>query len=60
MWEIQPEDLQLGERIDKSTAGTFGEVYKATWNSITVAVKKLKQEHLELDSNVTEEFFAEV
>lgn len=41
-WEIGPEELLLDDRVDLDAPGTYGEVWKATWNGLNVAVKRLK------------------
>lgn len=48
--QIDISEIRLGQRIGK---GSFGEVYLATWNGTTVAVKKLPT------SKLAEEFLRE-
>ena len=42
VWNVKQEELQLIERIDRDVPGGFGEVYKAIYREMTVAVKKLQ------------------
>ena len=42
VWAISPKDVTLKERIDGDSPGGFGEVYKAEYREITVAVKRLQ------------------
>lgn len=37
-WEVNPENIILGQVIGK---GEFGTVYKATWHNSVVAIKVL-------------------
>ena len=37
-FQIKGDEIKLGPRIGK---GSYGEVYRAEWRGITVAVKKL-------------------
>lgn len=46
---INPEDLVLQKAL---SGGTFGEVWKGSWQGIDVAVKRLRQSLLEMDSFV--------
>ncbi|XVE70929.1 hypothetical protein DITRI_Ditri10aG0109200 [Diplodiscus trichospermus] len=48
-WEIPWEDLQIGERIG---IGSYGEVYRADWNSTEVAVKKFLDQDFSGDALV--------
>lgn len=59
-WEIDFNDLQLLCRIDKSSPGTYGEVWKARWESLVVAVKVLKKGLREMDEVTVQEFEKEV
>jgi hypothetical protein len=45
VWKINPKEIVLKERIDGDSPGGFGEVYKAEYREMTVAVKKLRKEH---------------
>ena len=45
VWKINPREIVLRERIDGDSPGGFGEVYKAEYREMTVAVKKLRSEH---------------
>eukprot|EP00043_Microstomoeca_roanoka_P020444 m.249591 g.249591 ORF g.249591 m.249591 type:complete len:636 (-) comp17167_c0_seq2:531-2438(-) len=56
-WEIQYSELHL---LDHISAGAFGEVWKAEWDSITVAVKVLKQQFMAFDEQTVKEFEKEV
>lgn len=46
-WEIGWDDVQLGGTVG---AGTFGDVYTATWLSQSVAVKVLREGMVQLES----------
>ncbi|KAA8525165.1 hypothetical protein F0562_006971 [Nyssa sinensis] len=48
-WEVQWEDLQIGERIG---IGSYGEVYHADWNGTEVAVKKFMDQDISGDALV--------
>ncbi|XWS72459.1 hypothetical protein CRYUN_Cryun02cG0041500 [Craigia yunnanensis] len=48
-WEIPWENLQIGERIG---IGSYGEVYRADWNSTEVAVKKFLDQDFSGDALV--------
>ncbi|KHG30574.1 Serine/threonine-protein kinase CTR1 [Gossypium arboreum] len=48
-WEIQWENLQIGERIG---IGSYGEVYRADWNGTEVAVKKFLDQDFSGDALV--------
>ncbi|TYI22465.1 hypothetical protein ES332_A06G105200v1 [Gossypium tomentosum] len=48
-WEIQWENLQIGERIG---IGSYGEVYQADWNGTEVAVKKFLDQDFSGDALV--------
>ncbi|XP_022732706.1 probable serine/threonine-protein kinase SIS8 isoform X2 [Durio zibethinus] len=48
-WEIQWEDLQIGDRIG---IGSYGEVYRADWNGTEVAVKKFLDQDFSGDALV--------
>ncbi|XP_059657059.1 probable serine/threonine-protein kinase SIS8 [Cornus florida] len=48
-WEIPWDDLQIGERIG---IGSYGEVYRADWNSTEVAVKKFMDQDISGDALV--------
>eukprot|EP01147_Barroeca_monosierra_P008908 gene8908-1251_t len=41
-WEARAEDLQLIERIDKESPGTYSEVWRGTWLDQNAAIKILK------------------
>eukprot|EP00056_Hartaetosiga_gracilis_P010256 m.150348 g.150348 ORF g.150348 m.150348 type:complete len:1256 (+) comp13282_c0_seq2:125-3892(+) len=56
-WEISSQDLKFKRPID---AGAFGEVWLASWQDRTVAVKKLKQSVNLFDERAVEDFNAEV
>lgn len=51
VWTVDPKELRLGCRLDRRSPGGFGDVWKADYREITVAVKILKQEEFELDSS---------
>ena len=42
VWTIRATELQLLDRIDRDTPGSYGDIYKARYRDMTVAVKKLK------------------
>ena len=53
-WIVDPRELKLGGRLDKRSPGGFGDVYKADYREMTVAVKKLKQEIFEMERSEIE------
>jgi hypothetical protein len=53
-WIVDPRELKLRGRLDKGSPGGFGDVYKADYREIVVAVKKLKQEIFELERSELE------
>jgi serine/threonine protein kinase len=55
-WEIPSADVRLLTRIDGSSPGAFGEVWRADWDGVTVAVKVLRLPIMELDESTREEF----
>ena len=55
-WEIPSADVRLLTRIDGSSPGAFGEVWRADWDGVTVAVKVLRLSIMELDESTREEF----
>lgn len=59
-WEIDPAELSNFLRIDESSPGTFGDVYKAHWGAATVCVKVLKTSLMMIDDTTIEEFHREV
>jgi hypothetical protein len=42
VWSIDSSEVQLMERLDQETPGSYGDVYQARYRDIDVAVKKLK------------------
>ena len=42
-WSIDSKELELQERIDGDTPGAFGEVYRARYRDMIVAVKRLTE-----------------
>ncbi|XP_062514503.1 probable serine/threonine-protein kinase drkB isoform X2 [Corticium candelabrum] len=48
-FNIDSREVRLRARIDKSAPGGFGEVYRAEYREMTVAVKKLQGIHQHLD-----------
>ena len=42
VWNINSSEVQLMERLDLQTPGSYGDVYQARYRDIDVAVKKLK------------------
>eukprot|EP00043_Microstomoeca_roanoka_P020583 m.251672 g.251672 ORF g.251672 m.251672 type:complete len:1032 (-) comp17185_c1_seq4:400-3495(-) len=59
-WEIDFSELSLLSRIDAGSEGAFGEVWKARWDTQTVAVKILKQSAASFDETTVHEFEKEV
>ena len=59
-WEIDYDDLDFVDRVDGSSPGTYGEVWRARWDSLVVAVKVLKQGLMVMDENTVAEFQKEV
>ena len=55
VWNVKEVELQLIERIDRDVPGGFGEVYRADYREIIVAVKKLQ---VVLDSDELRQEFA--
>ena len=47
---ISEAEIQLERRVDGGSEGSFGEVWRAQWNDLTVAVKRLRPVMLELAS----------
>ncbi|EGD79945.1 TKL protein kinase [Salpingoeca rosetta] len=56
-WEIEFGELRLVERV---AAGAFGVVFKAEWDTVTVAVKVMQQGVMMFDENTVQEFEKEV
>ncbi|EGD78538.1 TKL protein kinase [Salpingoeca rosetta] len=56
-WEIEYDELRLVERV---AAGAFGVVFKAEWDTVTVAVKVLQQAVMAFDESTVLEFEKEV
>ncbi|KAK1309138.1 Serine/threonine-protein kinase EDR1 [Acorus calamus] len=54
-WEIQWEEITLGERIG---LGSYGEVYRGDWHGTEVAVKKFLDQ--DISGDALEEFRSEV
>ena len=48
-WNIDSREVRLRQRIDRDSPGGYGEVYKAEYREITVAVKRLKGIHQNLN-----------
>lgn len=48
-WTVDYRELKLQCRIDTMSPGGFGDVYKAEYHEMTVAVKKLKEVMLDLE-----------
>ena len=55
-WEILDNDIHLVTRIDGSSPGAFGEVWRGDWDGIAVAVKVLRLSMMELDESTQDEF----
>lgn len=45
VWVIDSQELKLKERVDHDSPGSYGEVYRAEYREMTVAVKKLQPFH---------------
>ncbi|EGD78565.1 TKL protein kinase [Salpingoeca rosetta] len=56
-WEIEYDELHIVKRV---AAGSFGAVFKAKWDTVTVAVKVLQQAVMALDEHTVIEFEKEV
>ena len=59
VFTIAGNDLTLEARIDDGSEGAFGQVWRAQWNDLTVAVKKMRAGLLALDAKYAAEFEAE-
>lgn len=49
VWTISCSEIQLHERIDGGAPGSYGDVYRARYRDITVALKKLKLRTKEIE-----------
>ena len=58
-WTIDSSEIHLMHRLDLQSPGSYGDVYKAKYRDINVAVKKLKVEMRE-DFRVEREFEREI
>ena len=58
VWTIESSELRLIERIDRETPGSYGNIYRARYRDMTVAVKKLKM--IMREGRVEREFEREV
>ncbi|EGD78571.1 TKL protein kinase, variant [Salpingoeca rosetta] len=56
-WEIEYDELRMIKRV---AAGAFGVVFKAEWDTVTVAVKVLQQGVMMFDESTVLEFEKEV
>ncbi|EGD79477.1 TKL protein kinase [Salpingoeca rosetta] len=56
-WEIEYDELRMIKRV---AAGAFGVVFKAQWETVTVAVKVLQQAVMAFDESTVLEFEKEV
>ncbi|EGD75784.1 TKL protein kinase [Salpingoeca rosetta] len=59
-WEIGFDELHLVSRIDAGSPGTFGEVWRADWDTVQVAVKILREGIMLMDESTVAEFGREV
>eukprot|EP00053_Salpingoeca_punica_P018620 m.183210 g.183210 ORF g.183210 m.183210 type:complete len:1272 (-) comp17471_c0_seq2:580-4395(-) len=59
-WEINYSDLQLIERIDITTPGAFGEVWKAMYSDRVVAMKRLQTILRSIQHNAMQMFQREI
>jgi len=57
-WEISDVDVRLQARIDGSSPGAFGEVWRADWDGIAVAVKVLRLSTMDLDQSTRRPSFS--
>ncbi|EGD83267.1 TKL protein kinase, partial [Salpingoeca rosetta] len=57
VWEIEYDELRMIKRV---AAGAFGVVFKAQWDTVTVAVKVLQQGVMMFDESTVVEFEKEV
>eukprot|EP00118_Oscarella_pearsei_P002115 m.9577 g.9577 ORF g.9577 m.9577 type:complete len:1224 (+) comp21448_c0_seq1:590-4261(+) len=57
-WNINAREVVLKGRIDLDSPGGYGEVYKAEYREMTVAVKKLQ--HFQMDRRTVLEFQREI
>ena len=58
-WEIDFDEIKFVGRIDVSSPGNYGEVHKASWNGIHVAVKVLQSSMMAIDPQSKEDFAKE-
>ncbi|EGD73705.1 TKL protein kinase [Salpingoeca rosetta] len=56
-WEIEFDELRMIKRV---AAGAFGVVFKAEWDTVTVAVKVMQESLMLLDDTMVVEFEKEV
>eukprot|EP00039_Didymoeca_costata_P007294 m.98301 g.98301 ORF g.98301 m.98301 type:complete len:828 (+) comp13630_c0_seq1:241-2724(+) len=56
-WRIYEEEITMVNKLDE---GAYGEVWKAEWDGLTVAVKQLKAVLLEWNKSAMQEFESEV
>ncbi|EGD80079.1 TKL protein kinase [Salpingoeca rosetta] len=56
-WEIEYDELRMIKRV---AAGAFGVVFKAEWDTVTVAVKVMQESLMLLDDTMVVEFEKEV
>ena len=59
VWNIHCNEIDLRERIDGDTPGSYGEVYRGIYRDMTVAVKHLNEMMLS-DQTIKKEFEREV
>lgn len=52
-WEISEDEIQLTQRIDGDAPGNFGEVWKAKWRLVPVAVKRFRMAMALMELNMT-------
>ncbi|EGD73714.1 TKL protein kinase [Salpingoeca rosetta] len=56
-WEIEFDELRMIKRV---AAGAFGVVFKAEWDTVTVAVKVMQESVMLMDESTEKEFEKEV
>jgi hypothetical protein len=55
VWTINSSEIHLSERIDNGAPGSYGDVYKARYRDMTVALKKLKLQTREFERDFLKE-----
>jgi hypothetical protein len=55
-WRIDAAEVHLHQRIDGSSQGAFGAVWRGDWDGLTVAIKVLREGMLDMDEALAREF----